>query len=126
MLVNVSILPGLAVLVPAGDADVMCSCVEVVSTRVLVLRHSPTPTSHLALCLVAARKTLGRFGLEGHAHTIKMKDLSGESRWVTCLVLREGVVCAVSSGRPLEIRRAGCCHYCSNLFAAYHGSTFAS
>ena len=25
-----------------------------------------------------SRKTLGRYGLPGHAHTIKMKDLSGE------------------------------------------------
>ena len=28
-----------------------------------------------------ARKTLGRYGLPGHAHTIKIRDLSGSKIW---------------------------------------------
>lgn len=33
--------------------------------------------SHYTLHPADARQTLGRYGLSGHAHTIKMKDLSG-------------------------------------------------
>lgn len=29
-----------------------------------------------------SRKLLGRFGLAGHAHTIKIKDLSGTYDWL--------------------------------------------
>lgn len=33
-----------------------------------------------------ARKTLGRYGLPGHAHIIKMRDLSGMGRGVKYFV----------------------------------------
>lgn len=70
-------------------------CFTVLSTRVWVSPSPPCLRRFLPTLLFQfsdqcdyqqARNLLGKFGLEGHAHTIKMRDLSGgqKARVVFC------------------------------------------